>query len=58
MYKKLDAYVNGNGSQQMPREDVLYYFGSTVQFKTCKAFKAFLLAKYPQIKRISVCIAK
>lgn len=42
LYKKLEAYTKGNASQAMPDSSALYYFGSTVQFKTCKSFKAFL----------------
>jgi hypothetical protein len=33
--KKLDAFIDGQ------------YFASSVQFKTCKDFKAFLESKYP-----------
>lgn len=42
LYPKLEAYTKGNASQAMPDTAALYYFGSTVQFKTCKGFKAFL----------------
>lgn len=56
-YKKLDSYIEGNCSQLMPYENTLYYFGSSIQFKTCKNFKAYLKAKYPN-KRIAVYIAK
>ena len=45
-YKKLDAYTKGNCSQQMPDPESWYYFGSTIQFKTCKNFKAFLESKF------------
>jgi hypothetical protein len=42
LYAKLEAYTKGNASQAMPDTAALYYFCSTVQFKTCKSFKAFL----------------
>lgn len=45
-YKKLDAFTKGNGSQQMPRFDTWYYFGSSEQFKTCKNFVSFLKQKH------------
>lgn len=51
-YKKLDAYVNGNCSQAMPYEKSFYYFGSSIQFKTCKSFKAYLQAKYSNARFI------
>jgi len=56
-YKKLDAFIEGNCTQQMPYPDHLYYFGSSVQFDTCKAFKAYLNTKYPN-KRIVVNVSK
>jgi len=45
-YKKLDVYTKGNSSQQMPHENTWYYFGSSVQFKTCKNFVRFLETKH------------
>lgn len=45
-YPKLDAYVKGLKSPAMPNPIEFYYFGSSTQFKTCKAFKEYLLAKY------------
>ncbi len=42
LYPKLEAFTRGNASQAMPDSSALYYFGSSVQFKTCKSFKAFL----------------
>ena len=57
LYKKLDAFIEGNGSQAMPRPQSLYYFGSSIQFKTCKSFREYLSALYPN-KRIAVNIAK
>ena len=56
-YRKLDAFIEGNCSQQMPYPENLYYFGSSIQFKTCKGFKSYLQAKYPG-KRIAVSVAK
>ena len=49
-YKKLDAFVKGNGNQATPYENSYYYFGSTIQFKTCKSFKAYLQTKHPFAK--------
>lgn len=45
-YKKLDAYTKGNCNQPMPNPEAWYYFGSTVQFKTCKNFRDFLESKH------------
>ena len=47
LYKKLDSFLKGNGNQATPYENSFYYFGSSMQFKTCKSFKAFLQAKHP-----------
>ena len=57
LYKKLNAYIVGNYSQSMPRLDTLYYFGPSIQFKTCSSFKAYLSARYPN-KKIVVNIDK
>ena len=57
LYKKLDAFIEGNCTQAMPYPESLYYFGSSIQFKTCKSFKAYLSSKYPN-KRIAVSVAK
>jgi hypothetical protein len=46
LYKKLEAYTKGNASQAMPDSSALYYFGTSVQFKSCKSFKAFLEQKH------------
>lgn len=46
LYRKLEAYTKGNASQAMPDSSAFYYFGSSVQFKTCKSFKAYLEAKH------------
>jgi hypothetical protein len=45
-YQKIDAYVKGLKSPAMPNPKEFYYFCSTVQFKTCKAFKKYLTDKY------------
>ena len=57
-YKKLDAYTSGNCSQSMPDPKEFYYFGSSIQFKTCKSFKAYLEAKHGGGHKFKVCIAK
>lgn len=46
LYRKLDAYTKGNASQAMPDSSALYYFGSSIQFKSCRSFRAFLEAKH------------
>lgn len=57
LYKKLDSYKSGNGSQSAPYEKSFYYFGSSIQFKTCKSFQEYLQAKHPYAK-FKVCISK
>ena len=51
-YKKLEAWVRGNGNQLTPYEKSFYYFGSSVQFKTCNSFKAYLTKKHSNSKFI------
>lgn len=57
LYPKLEAYIEGNCTQAMPYPEHLYYFGSSIQFRTCKGFKAYLESLYPN-KRIEVSRAK
>ena len=57
LYKKLEAFTKGNCTQAMPNPQTWYYFGSSVQFKTCKSFKAYLEAKHAGAK-FTVSIAK
>jgi hypothetical protein len=45
-YKKLEAFTKGNCTQSMPNPSHWYYFGTSIQFKTCKSFKAYLQAKH------------
>lgn len=56
-YKKLEAFTKGNCTQSMPNPSNWYYFGTSIQFKTCKSFKAYLQAKHPGAK-FTVSIAK
>lgn len=51
-YKKLDAWVQGNGNQATPYKSSFYYFGSSIQFKTCKSFKSYLEAKHSNARFI------
>jgi len=45
-YKKLEAWVKGNGNQATPYKTSFYYFGHSIQFKTCKSFKKYLETKH------------
>ena len=45
-YAPLEAYTKGNASQAMPDTKAFYYFGTSIQFKTCKSFKAYLEQKH------------
>ena len=47
-YPPLEAYTKAAFfvSQAMPTAGEFYYFGSTIQFKTCKSFKAYLEQKH------------
>jgi hypothetical protein len=56
-YKKLDAFTKGNCTQSMFNPKSLYYFGSSVQFKTCKSFKVYLESKHVGAE-FTVSIAK
>ena len=47
LYKELEAYTLGTGAQAMPSPASWYYFGASVQFMSCKNFKAFLENKHP-----------
>lgn len=55
LYKKLDAFKRGPDSRGIGT--LWGYFGSSVQFKTCKRFKAYLEQKYPG-EKFRVCKAR
>jgi len=56
-YKQLEAFIKGGCSQAMPNPANWYYFGSSIQFKTCKSFKVYLQSKHVGVK-FNVIVAK
>lgn len=53
LYKKIDAYRLVFDPNQPDRRNGYRYFGSSVQFRTCKGFREFLSQKYPDEKFIT-----
>jgi len=47
IYPEIEAFTLGNCSQAMPNPKEFYYFGTTVQFKSCRSFVKYLREKHP-----------